>query len=763
LHNRFDLLVRFALVLPLTYIFTIGGIGYGILDPANRPLTLALLIGSIALWWFMHWRQRWLWHRTALDPVFILWALSFTLSLLANTEDWRRISIGLWYVGLYILVWYMLHDAIANKALRSAILLDSFLIVGFIVTIFGYIQLSGWFGQLLSTGVWTMPVRPGGLFGNPNFMGAFLVVLIPLLLSRFALAAARPLRLILALDVLLSTLLLFLTFSRGAWLGLLGAALIWGFLFASSQRKRSLPSLLQVLRLRSRLSQFMIGLGILLTLVAVVLALIIFIRSFNDPGRAAGLRTEIWVAALQLFEEKPLLGQGLYTFGQGLVRLPGINPDRPHSHAHSVPLQIAAELGIVGLLVLLVTTFVIVRHMRINWRTYQGSERIAYAGSVAAVWAFAIHHLTDFPAMMPAIALTGLLALVLALVPPQPQPILLPTMRILRGLGVFTFSVALLASALWDTSIYSRYVNVLQFAARSLDYASAAQQLQPIIDSDPALSIYQMQQAFLYGMAASAGDQSIARTAVAAYDRFLQLESGYAVAWANRAGLHWQLGDHQQAIADMRRAVELDSANWHFPLNLARYYESLGDQSLADEAYLQALTLYPDASLYTEFVNFVQAHPRSLDYDRMQPLSKAVLALVSGDDAAARRWWEQTPLSTASHIVRLILALHEQDRDAALSSLKQAGERASQPNDQVWLHLGLAYIARFDEDLTLFEAERAVAYESLNRWPLTIDENLLLNIPHAQFMRLAIGRQFLPQVVYPTDDPALIYLLENFS
>src|SRR6185503_5108474 len=122
-----------------------------------------------------------------------------------------------------------------------------------------------------------------------------------------------------------------------------------------------------------------------LTVVGVIAVLgaagfsVIFIRSFSDRGREAGLRVDIYTAAIELFKEKPLTGQGLFTFGRGLVRVPGIHPDKPHSHAHDAPLHIAAELGVFGLVALAVTLFVGYRTMQANWQVSTPRERLVLA------------------------------------------------------------------------------------------------------------------------------------------------------------------------------------------------------------------------------------------------------------------------------------------------------------------------------------------------------------------------------------------------
>ena len=76
---------------------------------------------------------------------------------------------------------------------------------------------------------------------------------------------------------------------------------------------------------------------------ALVVALALVAESFGIAGRTLELRTWIYDTAIQLFDERPLTGHGLFTFGAGLSRLNSLPPLEPHSHAHDVILHVAAE------------------------------------------------------------------------------------------------------------------------------------------------------------------------------------------------------------------------------------------------------------------------------------------------------------------------------------------------------------------------------------------------------------------------------------
>ena len=124
------LLLRLILILINLYTLLIGSTFNGILQPNIRLISMCGLIVLAAIWLFTRARNRWTWHRTPLDAAIPLWIVAFTISLIANTDEWRRIVMGLWYMGAYVVLWYALTDAIANCFLNRAALIDSLLIVG---------------------------------------------------------------------------------------------------------------------------------------------------------------------------------------------------------------------------------------------------------------------------------------------------------------------------------------------------------------------------------------------------------------------------------------------------------------------------------------------------------------------------------------------------------------------------------------------------------------------------------------------------------
>lgn len=765
--ERENFVIRAVVILLMSYLLTVGATFTGVLTPEFQPVTLGMVALAVAGWLLLRWREGWRWHRTALDTAFALWGLALAASLLANPDVWRRSAIALWYVGLYVGVWYVLQDSIASGRLRRDTLVDGLLIGGVVVLLVGYLQLVTWAQTWLPLMLdgradLTLP-RLVSTPGNANALGNFLVVLLPFAAGRFLAARLRLSRVVMGGYTLLTAGLLFLTFSRGAWLGAAAGLGVMGGLSMAHYGLLSRGALAGRWRAQSRKIRAAIAAIMLAGLVAVVLALALFVRSFDQAGRSTDLRTYIWQAGITLFQEKPLTGHGLFTFGRGLARLASVPPTNPHSHAHNAPIQIAAELGVIGLAALAVTLWLIYRGFRHNWRvaTAAGAtqQQLLLGSAAGAVAGFAVHQLTDIPAMMPMIALVGLVALVVGLAPSEAQPLPRRFGGRSGAWGVAGLWLALLATGLWSSGLYWQYVAAARYGMNSGDYGGAAAQLDAVIQADPNLAFYSLEQGFLYGLAAAEGDDDAARAGVAAYERFAALEPGYAVAWANLGGLYAQLGDDSRGLDAARRAAELAPESWQLAVNLARYADAAGNATLAEQAFIQAMTVFPDAALLPELAGFVAGFP-----DAQYPLSvsgQVAVMLESGQAAAAQALWDANPQpdSTQSAIIAMLLALANNQPGTALDWLQTAETVSSRPGDSAWIAFGQARYARFNGDSAGEAAALAAAQGALALAADEVDFSFGMNVGHAQFLRLSIPRQFLPQVFYPAVSPVLLYLL----
>lgn len=204
---------------------------------------------------------------------------------------------------------------------------------------FGHASLSNIVGE--SNGY-----RIGGPFGDSNFYAQVIVVFIPIALDRLISARNRLARLFALWAVIACSLTIVFTFSRGGFLSLvvvLTAYAIWkGFSF---ENWTLIVCLIFVVALLLP-EQYTERLGTL--------------TSFLPGGKNTQTdtsfvgRTSENIIGFQMFMDHPILGVGFKNYPIKYIeysRRLGIDPRREERSPHSLYLEIAAEHGIMGILV----------------------------------------------------------------------------------------------------------------------------------------------------------------------------------------------------------------------------------------------------------------------------------------------------------------------------------------------------------------------------------------------------------------------------
>lgn len=764
---RSETWIRLFFSLLFTYLFGVGATFNGVLTPVLQRFTLVLITIMVVMWIGIRWRTRWQWHRTPLDAVVILWALAFCVSLLANQETWRRSMMGLWYAGVYVGAWYVMYDAIANRALKWDTFLDGVMFGGLIVLVFSGMQV---FQSSVDLANFELP-RPGGTIGNPNSLGTFLIILLSLSTARFFDTRQHLARIVIGFYSLVTFSILFLTFSRGAWIG--AAAMISTMVLMILYAR----GLLSVQRIRNwwrelqpRFRKSVIAtMGLAIISVGVIAFLLA--QSVGAAGRSPGLRLRIYENALQIIGEKPLTGHGLFTFGQELARMQSEPPRFPHSHAHNIALHVQAELGVIGSIALLSTVGLFSHRAWRAWRTVQKRYQMELVGVIAAAVGLGVHLMLDTTVMMPVIALIGLLVLVRAVMPYDPVPVTIRWQQLAGPVVLVGIWIALLVTGFWSSNVYAGYFDALVYASPEegpIDYRGAAERIQPAIDADPDLAVYHSQQAYLYGMAANEGDSEALSLAIAGFQRFLELEPHHATAWANLAALYWQDSQRQQAIEAMEQAQSLASLSYRLGFQLGQYLELTGLDEQARTWYRQSLNA--TTRLWPGWDKTPITREIAAEY---LPEGDVALVLAMGSPQRILSALEAEGLWIASDLdaddsvrelaLRIILITRSNIDEDVLTLVEQADEMADGNEDRAWVHLAWAELSRSEGDVGASQRHisevRTLLEHDIGRGDTPFGGNIAV----FQFLRLAYPRQFLPQVGFPAEDPALLYLLEAFQ
>jgi len=338
-----------------------------ILSPMNFPILAFLLISIVA---------------TLRSPNFYL---SFVG---AHKFYFWGLSAIIGYVIIYFIVLGNLRMNYIEKSI------DVMLIATALVAIYGILQ---YFGLDFVNWAQSPEERIFSTFGNPNFLGAYLIMVIPLALSRLiaigssqssiqqrgykvaalyganwsgTLQSAVRWMLVLLCAMLFTCLLW--TLSRGAWVGFLASLLVFGILVGKKglhQNRRWLSLVLisfafitTIFILPKRVrnvsgqptaeanrTDYRKG-----SVVGERVASILELKEIGIAGRICA-----WEDTLKMVKEHPFLGMGLDTFGltfqkyksTKFVRIVGKNiiADYPHNEF----LQVAATMGLIGLVVYL--------------------------------------------------------------------------------------------------------------------------------------------------------------------------------------------------------------------------------------------------------------------------------------------------------------------------------------------------------------------------------------------------------------------------
>lgn len=224
-------------------------------------------------------------------------------------------------------------------------------------------------------------------FGSPLYLAAFLIMAVPISIY-FLSMEKRSDKILGKIALFMTAYALILTYSRGAWVGILIALALLIIVNRKDLNKVKKPALI---------------------LLAAVIA---FGFAFNHlkPGEIsvsqrfasifkaeAGARPGIWDSTLKMIEARPLLGQGPDNFKNGFIRFKQKNwntnirqpvPDK----AHNEIFQQAATVGILGL-----TAFIwLIVYVLLRLKNYKGDNKLLAACISASLIAYFIQSLFNF-------------------------------------------------------------------------------------------------------------------------------------------------------------------------------------------------------------------------------------------------------------------------------------------------------------------------------------------------------------------------------
>jgi O-Antigen ligase/Tetratricopeptide repeat len=278
----------------------------------------------------------------------------------------------------------------------------------------------------------------------------------------------------------------------------------------------------------------------------------------NDPGRLADLcannRLEWWGDALEVARDRPLGGSGAGTFE--LARKRFRDDATPVGQPHSVPLQLLADLGVVGFALGLLVAVGAVLGVRRGLQLVGAPERPAAAGLACLVLAYAIHAVVDYDLDFLAVTAPAFVALGALLAVGRPPA----TARVGPAglLAIGATAVAAVAS-IGLPALAERETD------RAFEAADAGRVEEAVNAANRARRLDPLSPAPLYALAVAADAAGNKAAAVAWYEKATRLQPENPDVWFE-LGLYHSIatGDQCAAYQALNHSYTLDpmSRRW---------------------------------------------------------------------------------------------------------------------------------------------------------------------------------------------------------
>ncbi len=330
---------------------------------------------------------------------------------------------GLLKLASYLGVYALMHELLSRAPRWWDRLVASLLAGSLLTSVIGIRQL---YGDTSALARWSDPnsvargtVRIYSTLENPNLLAGYLLPVLPLALVAL-LRWRRPAARIFALACLvIGSIALVLTFSRGAWMGLVAAGAVILLLLMLRLSHRWPP-------LWRRLAPLLVlGGGALLLVLLVWLVEPLRVRVLSlVAGRedsSNNFRINVWLAVLDMIQARPWLGIGPGNDAFNIIYPLYQQPKFNALSAYSIPLELTVEAGIPGLVAGLGLVVVSLRQA-LRLATGGGAFAAAAIGIAGAITALAVQGLTDTIFFRPEVQLSFWFCLATLAAAPEPDP-----------------------------------------------------------------------------------------------------------------------------------------------------------------------------------------------------------------------------------------------------------------------------------------------------------------------------------------------------
>ncbi len=388
----------------------------------NQEMILKLfIIISIILWMIQFLSvEGATWNKNKTNLPIYLFIIILSLSLLISNAI--RVSFGDYIIVIsYIILYFLIINSISQKKEFNSFI-RIFFITSFLVSIYALIQYYGFDPFLNKLGCLTSTI------GQKNWISNYLAIIFPIIFSYFLLEKIQKNKIIyfIFLSVLYATLMI--CQSRGIWISISFTLIFVIYIIIKFK-------LFKIFQKNQKWLLVLIISFLIITIIystdnplnkSVITVPQRALSTFDEQDPSINTRLLMWETTLEMIKNKPILGSGIGTFKMNyldyqagfLQKFPYyIKYSGKAGEAHNEYLQMAAELGILGLGIFLSILFVFYS-LTLNYlkKKNNNKNKIIIFGLITGITCFLIHSMFTFPFHVPVLGSTFFILLGLTIV-----------------------------------------------------------------------------------------------------------------------------------------------------------------------------------------------------------------------------------------------------------------------------------------------------------------------------------------------------------
>lgn len=364
----------------MPFVWSLVAVVLAPLIPTMLLLGLTLLAGVASILYFGTNRHR----KLASAPVnryILLYALLYIVATLTSVTVSGSLFIGL-LTSVFILSAVAIENAIQTKR-QLQLMVQGVVCAAVLVALYGIYQhifgtggTETWVDQDMFSDIST---RVYSTLDNPNVLSEYLLLSIPMAAACLFAAKSRLKKVLYFAALLIMCLCMIYTYSRGGWLGLLFAIVVF-------------------LVLVDRRFLFLIAAGaVCLLLFSPEVITDRFTSIGNVTDTSTSYRVSIWMGTLKMLKDYWLTGIGPGTEAFNMIYPAYSYNTISAPHAHNLFLQIICDTGITGIAVFLI---LIVIYIRMNCHAISvetdHTARMLQIGSLSSIGGFLVQSMTDY-------------------------------------------------------------------------------------------------------------------------------------------------------------------------------------------------------------------------------------------------------------------------------------------------------------------------------------------------------------------------------